>query len=96
MFFVEAPVVSHGLGEISNKTVKNTITENIVKQELGLKYYILRDEESYIMVTTEIEFSRGLTRDATTIYDELQKVLHGVDCQDVTKTITLDSAIRYA
>ena len=32
-----------GLGEISNKTVRNTITENIVKQELGHDSYLLKD-----------------------------------------------------
>ena len=42
------------LGEISNKTVRKTITENIFKQELGHKSYLLRDEESYIVETTEI------------------------------------------
>ena len=32
-----------GLGEISNKTVRKTITENIVKHELGHNYYLLKD-----------------------------------------------------
>ena len=35
-------------------------------------------------------------RDTSTISDELQQVLHGVGRQDVTKTITPDSALRYA
>ena len=60
------------LGEISNKTVRNTITENIVKQELGHKYYLLRDKEAYILETTEIEGAHGLTRDTTTVSDKLQ------------------------
>ena len=33
------------LGKISNKTVRKTTTENIVKQYLGHKYYLLSDEE---------------------------------------------------
>ena len=66
------------LGEISNKTVRNTITEKIVKQELGHKYYLLRDKESYIVTTTEIEGAHGLPRDTTTISNELQQVLHGM------------------
>ena len=32
------------LDKISNKTVRKTITEKIVKQELGNKYYLLRDK----------------------------------------------------
>ena len=43
-----------GLGEISNKTVRKTITENIVKQELGHDSYLLKDEEACIVATTEI------------------------------------------
>ena len=43
MFFVEAPVVSHELGEIRNKTVRKTITEKIVKNELGHESYLLKD-----------------------------------------------------
>ena len=48
------------------------------------------------MATTEIEDSHGLQRDTTTISDELQQVLHGVGRRDVAKTITPDSALRYA
>ena len=40
------------LGEISNKTVRNTITENISKQELGHKSYLLKDKEAYIVAKT--------------------------------------------
>ena len=49
MFFVEAPVVSHELREISNKMVRKTITDKIVKNELGHESYILKDEEAYIV-----------------------------------------------
>ena len=83
------------LGEISNKTVRETITDNIVKQKLGHKYYLLKDKEAYIVETIEIEVAHGLTRDTITISDELQQVLHGVDFQDSNKTITLPSALRY-
>ena len=48
------------------------------------------------MATKEIEGSRGLPRDTTTISGELQQVLHDVGRRDVAKTITLDSALRYA
>ena len=34
--------------------------------------------------------------DTTTISDELQQVLHGVGRQDANKTITPDSALKYA
>ena len=84
------------LGEISNKTIRKTITENIVKQELGHKSYFSRYKEAYIVATTEIEGAHGLRRDTTTVSNELQLVLHGVVRRDVNKTITSDSAIRYA
>ena len=39
------------LGEIRRKTVRKTITENIVKLELGHESYLIRDEEAYIVAT---------------------------------------------
>ena len=84
------------LGKTSNKTVRNTITENIAKPKFGHKYYLLKDEEAYTVGTTEIEFSRGLTRDTNTVSHELQKVLHGMGRQDANKTITFCSALRYS
>ena len=48
------------------------------------------------MATIEIEGAHGLPRYTTTISDELQKVLHSVGCQEANKTITQDSALRYA
>ena len=84
-----------GFGEISNKIVRKTITENIFKQELWHDSYLLKDEESYIVATTEIEDSHGLPRDTTTISDELQQVIHGVGRRDVAKTITPDSPLSY-
>ena len=57
------------LGKISNTTVRNTITENIFKQELGHKYYLLNNKELYIVATTEIEGAHGLPRGDNTISD---------------------------
>ena len=48
------------------------------------------------MAKTEIEVAHGLPRDTTTISDELQQVLDGVGRRDANKTITPDSALRYA
>ena len=48
------------------------------------------------MTTTEIEGAHGLPRDTNTIYDELKQVLHGVGRRYANKTITPDSALRYA
>ena len=48
------------------------------------------------MSRTEIEVAHLLPRDTTTISDELQQVLHDVDCRDSNKAITPDSALRYA
>ena len=59
------------LGEISNKTVRKTITKNISKQELGHDSYLLKEKQVCIMATTEIEGAHGLPRDTTTISDEI-------------------------
>ena len=48
------------------------------------------------METIEIEGAHVLPRDTTTISDELQQVLHGVGRRDANKTITPDSALKYA
>ena len=40
------------LGEINNKIVWKRITENIAKQKLGQKSYLLKEEEVYIMAST--------------------------------------------
>ena len=42
------------LGEISNKAVRKTMTEKIVKNELGHESYLLKDKEAYIVATTGI------------------------------------------
>ena len=60
------------LGEIRSKTVRKTITEKIVKSELGHESYLLKDKEASIVATTEIEGVHGLPRDTSTISDELQ------------------------
>ena len=38
------------LGEISNKTVRKSITEKIVRFEVGHENHLLKDEETYIVV----------------------------------------------
>ena len=43
------------LGRSNNTTLRKRIGENIVKQKLGHKSYLLRYKESYIVATTEIE-----------------------------------------
>ena len=43
-----------------------------------------------------MECEHGLPRDANTISDELQQVLHGMGPQDSNNTITPPSSLRYA
>ena len=42
------------LGEIRSKAVRKKITENIVRFEEGHETHLLKDEEAYIVATTEI------------------------------------------
>ena len=72
------------------------MTENIVKQKLGQKSYLLKEEEVYIMASTETEGEHGIPRDDNTISDELQQVLHGVGFRYSNKTIKSRSALRYS
>ena len=65
------------LGKICNTTVRKSIREKIVKQELGHNSYLIKNEEAYIEATKAIEGAHGLPRDISTISDELQKFLHG-------------------
>ena len=55
------------LGKTNKKTVRNTIIEKIVKQKLGHKSYLLKDEYASIVETTEIERAHVLPRDTNTI-----------------------------
>ena len=84
------------LGKINNKSVRNTITENITKQKLGNITYPLKDEEAYIVETTEMEGAHGLQKDTNTISDELQQVISGMGSQDSNNIIKTHSALRYA
>ena len=72
------------------------ITENIIKQKLGHKSYLLKDKEAYIVAATEIEGAHGHPRDTNTISDELQQVMHGVGRRESKKPIKSRSALRYA
>ena len=78
------------LGGIRSKTVRKTITEKIVRFEVGHETQLIKEEEAYIVASTEIEGAHGLPRDTSTISDELQQVLYGVGCQDANNTITPD------
>ena len=54
---------------IKNKTVRKTITEKIVRFEVGHETHLLKDNEAYIVERTEIEGAHGLPRDTCTISD---------------------------
>ena len=83
------------LGEVRNKTVRNMITEKIVRFEVGHENHLLKYEEAYILETIELEGAHGLPRYTCTISDERQQVLYGVGRQDVNNTITPASVLRY-
>ena len=48
------------------------------------------------MATIKIEGAHFLPRDTTPISNELQQVLHDMGRREANKTITPDSALRYA
>ena len=82
-------------------TVLLLISPNLMRyhrcfSEEGHETHLLKDEEAYIVETTEIEGAHGLPRDNCTISDELQQVLDGVGRRDANNTITPDSALSYA
>ena len=59
------------LGDINNKSVRKTISENTVKQKLGHKTYLLKDKEAYIVETSEIDVTHGLPRDIEAFTDKI-------------------------
>ena len=61
------------LGEIRSKTVRKTITEKIVRFKVDHETHLLKDKESYIVATTEIEGEHGLTRDTSAISNDSNK-----------------------
>ena len=60
------------LGEIRNKTVRKTITEKIVRFEVGHETHLLKDEEAYIVETSEIDGAHVLPIYIMILPDELQ------------------------
>ena len=53
----------------------------LVKKKYGRETYLLEDQESYIVATSEIYGAHGLPRDARSLVNELQQVLYGVGKQ---------------
>ena len=68
------------------------ITLTVVKNITGPKTYLFKDEESYIVATSEMEGSHVLPRYARSLANELQKVLHGVDKRRIVNEIQPNSA----
>ena len=59
--------------------VRKMIAKIFVKKKSGNKTYLIKDKESYIVGTSEIEGTHELPIDIATLTNELQEVLHGVD-----------------
>ena len=67
-----------GVGKITKKIVREVITLTTVKNIPRPKTYLLKEKEAYILATSEIDGSHGILRDAASITNELQQVLHDV------------------
>ena len=71
------------------------ITRTTVKNRLGRKPYIFKDEVAYIMASSEMEVAHELPRDATSLSNELQQVIHDLGKQKIGKEIKQNSAQSY-
>ena len=54
------------------------ITHTVVKNRTGPNTYAFKGKEVYISATAEIDGAHGLPRDAKSLENELQQVLHYV------------------
>ena len=65
-------------------------------KKTGNKTYLFKDEEAYIVATSEIYGAHGLPRDMQTFTDDLQQVLHDVRGRIIGNGIKPAPAQRYA
>ena len=57
-----------GVGK-TTKIMVGEVTEKIVVKKKGKKTYLLKDEEAYIVETSEIDGANGLRRDINNLTD---------------------------
>ena len=65
-------------------------------QKKGQKTYPLKDEEEYIVATSEMDWAHGLPRDIYNFTSELQQVLHVIGQLIISNSIKPESAQRHA
>ena len=95
-FFSEAPVVSHGCWQ-NNKENSGISDREIVSTKKRVnKTYPLKDEESYIVATSEIDGAYGILRDIQTFTDELQQVFYDLGGKIIGNGIKPSSAQSYS
>ena len=63
---------------MTKKTVREVITHIVFNNRPVPKTYLLKDEEAYTVATSGIDGAHGIPRDATSLTNELQQVIHGV------------------
>ena len=68
----------------------------VVTKKRGNKTYLLKDEEAYIVATSEIDGAHGLPRYIQSFTDELQQMLHDVGVQIIANGIKPSSTQSYA
>ena len=96
MFFSEAPAGSHGNLQQQQKIGREVIDKIVVTKKSRNKTYLLKDEESYIVETTEIDVAHGLPRGIQTFTQDLQQVFHDLGGKSIGKCIKPSSAQSYA
>ena len=60
-----------GVGKITNRIVREVIEKIVVTKKRGYITYLLKDEEAYIVGTSEIDGAHGLPIYIQTFTDEL-------------------------
>ena len=68
----------------------------MLQKKGGQKTYLLKDEEAYIVATSEIYGAYGFPRDIASFTNEIQQVLHGVGKLISGNGIKTQSAQSYA
>ena len=84
------------VGKTTKKIVIEVIAKKVIKNKSGPKNYPLKDEEAYIVETSEIDGAHGLKIDIVIPNNEKQQGINGVSKISMGNGTQPKSAQRYA
>ena len=85
-----------GVSKTTKKIVREVIAKKVVNKKRGNKTYLLKDEEAYILATSEIDGAHGPPRDTEILTNEIQQVLHDVGKRKISNGTEAKFSQRYS